>query len=55
MANGVEEFYDNISLALSLQIAEDHGSYLTLVNHTDRPGCRALLRLPIVRRKQYIP
>jgi signal transduction histidine kinase len=36
-----------IGLALSRQIAEAHGGYLTLTNHPDGPGCRALLRLPI--------
>ncbi len=43
-----------IGLALSRQIAEAHGGYLTLINHPDRPGCRALLRLPIERRPQRI-
>jgi nitrogen fixation/metabolism regulation signal transduction histidine kinase len=36
-----------IGLALSRQIAEAHGGYLTLINHKERPGCRVLLRLPI--------
>jgi two-component system nitrogen regulation sensor histidine kinase NtrY len=36
-----------IGLALSRQIAEAHGGYLTLTNHSDRPGCLALLRLPL--------
>jgi len=36
-----------IGLALSRQIAEAHGGYLTLINHPERAGCRALLRLPI--------
>ena len=36
-----------IGLALSRQIAEAHGGYLTLINHQDRPGCRAQLRLPL--------
>jgi nitrogen fixation/metabolism regulation signal transduction histidine kinase len=38
-----------IGLALSRQIAEAHGGDLTLTNHIDRPGCRALLRLPVDR------
>jgi signal transduction histidine kinase len=42
-----------IGLALSRQIAEAHGGYLTLTNHPDRPGCRALLRLPIERLPEY--
>jgi nitrogen fixation/metabolism regulation signal transduction histidine kinase len=36
-----------IGLALSRQIAEAHGGYLTLINHQDQLGCRALLRLPL--------
>ena len=36
-----------IGLALSRQIAEFHGGFLTVENHRDRPGCRACLRLPI--------
>ena len=36
-----------IGLVLSRQIAEAHGGSLTLANRADRPGCRALLRLPI--------
>ena len=44
-----------IGLALSRQIAEAHGGYLSLTNHSDRPGCRALLRLPIERRPQHAP
>jgi nitrogen fixation/metabolism regulation signal transduction histidine kinase len=36
-----------IGLVLSRQIAEAHGGTLTLENRTDRPGCRAFLRLPI--------
>jgi len=43
-----------IGLALSRQIAEAHGGYLTLISHPDRPGCRALLRLPIERRPQHV-
>ena len=35
-----------IGLALSRQIAEAHGGTLILGNRDDRPGCRALLRLP---------
>jgi nitrogen fixation/metabolism regulation signal transduction histidine kinase len=41
-----------IGLALSRQIAEAHGGSLTLTNHPDGPGCRALLRLPIEHRPQ---
>jgi len=37
-----------IGLALSRQIAEAHGGTLTLGNRDDRPGCRALLRLPVI-------
>ena len=44
-----------IGLALSRQIAEAHGGYLALFNHPDRPGCRALLRLPIEHRPEHIP
>ncbi len=36
-----------IGLALSRQIAEAHDGTLTLANHDDGPGARALLRLPI--------
>ena len=36
-----------IGLALSRQIAEAHGGSLSLENHPDHPGCRALLRLTI--------
>ena len=43
-----------IGLALSRQIAEAHGGYLALVNHRDRPGCRALLRLPIEHRPGHV-
>ena len=43
-----------IGLALSRQIAEAHGGYLALTNHPDRPGCRALLRLPIEQRPQHV-
>ncbi len=35
-----------IGLALSRQIAEAHGGFLTLENREDTPGCRATLRLP---------
>ncbi len=38
-----------IGLALSRQIAEAHGGNLTLENHRDRPGCRAVLCLPLRR------
>lgn len=44
-----------IGLALSRQIAEAHGGYLTLTNHPDRQGCRALLRLPIEQQPEHIP
>jgi nitrogen fixation/metabolism regulation signal transduction histidine kinase len=43
-----------IGLALSRQIAEAHGGYLTLVNHSEKPGCRALLRLPIEHRLEHV-
>ncbi|MGA2260352.1 MAG: ATP-binding protein [Acidobacteriota bacterium] len=36
-----------IGLVLCRQIAEAHDGSLTLVNRSDRQGCRALLRLPI--------
>ena len=36
-----------IGLSLCLQIAEAHGGSITLENREDRPGCRALLRLPL--------
>ena len=36
----------SIGLVLCRQIAEAHGGSLTLGNRADRPGCRALLRLP---------
>ncbi len=36
-----------IGLTLSRQIAEAHGGSLTLINHPDQSGCRALLRLPL--------
>jgi len=36
-----------IGLAMSRQIAEAHGGYLTLENHPDKQGCRACLWLPI--------
>ncbi len=35
-----------IGLVLCRQIAEAHGGTLTLENRSDRPGCRAHLRLP---------
>ncbi len=44
-----------IGLALSRQIAEAHGGYLTLINHLDQPGCRAMLRLPIERPPERDP
>jgi nitrogen fixation/metabolism regulation signal transduction histidine kinase len=44
-----------IGLALGRQIAEAHDGYLTLINHPERPGCRALLRLPIKHNPQQIP
>jgi two-component system nitrogen regulation sensor histidine kinase NtrY len=37
-----------IGLALSRQIAEAHGGSLTLENHPDKLGCRALLKLPLI-------
>ena len=37
-----------IGLVLSRQIAEGHGGTVTLANHTDAPGCRAVLRLPLL-------
>jgi signal transduction histidine kinase len=37
-----------IGLALSRQIAEAHGGYLTLENRLNHKGCRACLWLPIV-------
>ena len=37
-----------IGLALSRQIAEAHGGALALQNRTDRAGCRAELRLPLL-------
>ena len=36
-----------IGLALSRQIAEGHDGSLTLANREDRPGARAILRLPM--------
>jgi signal transduction histidine kinase len=36
-----------IGLALSRQIAEQHGGTLTLENRRDAPGCEARLRLPL--------
>jgi nitrogen fixation/metabolism regulation signal transduction histidine kinase len=37
-----------IGLALSRQIAEAHGGYLTLENRSDEKGCRACLWLPLI-------
>lgn len=37
-----------IGLVLSRQIAEAHGGVLTLENRSDRSGCRAWLRLPLL-------
>lgn len=36
-----------IGLVLSRQIAEAHGGSLLLENRSDRPGCRATLRIPV--------
>jgi signal transduction histidine kinase len=36
-----------IGLVLCRQIAENHGGELVLENRTDRPGCVAVLRLPV--------
>jgi two-component system nitrogen regulation sensor histidine kinase NtrY len=36
-----------IGLALCRQIAEAHGGTVSLANHADEPGCRALVRLPL--------
>ncbi|HXO21365.1 MAG TPA: ATP-binding protein, partial [Thermoanaerobaculia bacterium] len=36
-----------IGLVLSRQIAEAHGGTLTLENRSRKPGCEALLRLPL--------
>lgn len=41
-----------IGLALSRQIAEAHDGSLTLINHPDHSGCRALLRLPVEGQKE---
>ena len=38
-----------IGLVLSRQIAEAHGGTLTLENHTNGPGCRATLMLPLAQ------
>ena len=38
-----------IGLILSLQIAEAHGGTLALTNREDGPGCRAEIRLPVLR------
>ena len=34
---------------------QHYGDYQTLTNHPDRPGCRALLKLPIERLPEHIP
>jgi signal transduction histidine kinase len=36
-----------IGLVLSRQIAEAHGGTITLENRADRPGCVAVVKLPI--------
>jgi len=55
LADGVDVFVpfyttkdhgSGIGLTLSRQIAEAHGGSLTLRNHQNTPGCRAVLRLP---------
>ena len=38
-----------LGLMISRQIAEAHGGVLTLENRPDRPGCRAMIRLPLHR------
>jgi nitrogen fixation/metabolism regulation signal transduction histidine kinase len=43
-----------IGLALGRQIAEAHGGYLTLANHSDQSGCRAMLRLPLKGQRERI-
>jgi signal transduction histidine kinase len=37
-----------IGLVLSRQIAEAHGGGVTLVGRAEGPGCRAIVRLPLV-------
>ena len=44
-----------IGLALSRQIAEVHGGYLTLEPRPDQPGSRACLRLPIQQTAGWTP
>jgi C4-dicarboxylate-specific signal transduction histidine kinase len=44
-----------IGLAQSRQIAKARGGCLVLMNRLDRPGCRALLRLPLERQMEQVP
>ncbi|HEY3380332.1 MAG TPA: ATP-binding protein [Vicinamibacterales bacterium] len=43
-----------IGLVLSRQIAEGHNGTLTLENRTDRSGCRATLRLPLLNPRSSV-